>query len=137
MSGVIAPDWIGPDWIDWALVAMLFAGPGYLWWAGTLATFRRRTVKLLQGPIVVLVLAAMARAGCVPAALCVAPARVDVGQGMSGLWSALEMPDPGWLRPLAILGWVVLFAFVMPAVFGYMHDRRQRRRANHRDAGRT
>ncbi len=132
MLGVIAPDWIGG-----ALVAMLFAGPGYLWWAGARAAFRRRTVKLLQGPGVVLVLAAMGRAGCGPTALCVPPDRADLGQGMSGLWSALEVPDPGWLRPLLILGWVALFAFVMPAAFGFVHDRRRRRRGTHRDAGRT
>ncbi len=93
-------------------------------------------MKLLQGPVVVLVLAAMARAGCGPTAFCVPPDWVDLGQGMSGLWSALEVPVPGWLRPLLILGWVALFAFVMPAAFGFVHDRRRRRRGTHRDAGR-
>ncbi len=56
-------------------------------------------------------------------------ASIELGQGLSGLWPGLELPAAGWLRPLVILLWVVLFAFVMPAVFGLAQDRLLRRRA--------
>ncbi len=56
-------------------------------------------------------------------------ASIELGQGLSGLWSDWELPAAGWLRPLVILLWVVLFAFVMPAVFGLAQDRLRRRRA--------
>ena len=65
---------------------------------------------------------------CGPLGFCVTPDLIELGQRLSGLWSGLELPAAGWLRPLVIVLWVVLFAFVMPAVFGLAQDRLRRRR---------
>jgi hypothetical protein len=65
---------------------------------------------------------------CGPLGFCVAPDLFELADRLSGLWAGLELPAPGWLRPLLILLWVVLFAFVMPAVYGLVQDRLLRRR---------
>jgi hypothetical protein len=121
-----------PDWIGSAFLAMLFLAPGYLWWVGKGEAFRRTAVKLLQFPVLALVLAGLARIGCGPMALCGSQDLAGPGQQASRLWSVLEAPDPGWLRPLLILGWLVVFAFLLPAVFGLVQDQVVRKR-EHRD----